>query len=69
MLYIKLVNAESVESEEVASGIVLDYDAQNRVVGVEIEDAAKSIDLQSLELRALPVSNVIFAERAPAAVS
>jgi len=39
MLYIRLMDAESVESEEVAQGIVLDFDQDNRVVGIEIEDA------------------------------
>ena len=63
MLYIKLVEGVSVESEEVAPGIVLDYDENNRVIGVEIEDASKFIDLSKLELRALPVVNLILSER------
>ncbi|HDN79630.1 MAG TPA: DUF2283 domain-containing protein [Chloroflexi bacterium] len=63
MLYIKLVEGVSVESEEVAPGIVLDYDENNRVIGVEIEDASKFIDLSRLELRALPVVNLILSER------
>ena len=58
MLYIKLADAPSVESEEVAPGLVVDLDAQNRVVGVEIEDASTSIDLSRLELWALPVTDV-----------
>ncbi|RLC74285.1 MAG: hypothetical protein DRI61_16950 [Chloroflexi bacterium] len=63
MLYIKLVEGVSVESEEVAPGVVLDYDENNRVIGVEIEDASKFIDLSKLELRALPVVNLILSER------
>lgn len=63
MLYIKLAEGISVESEEVAPGIVLDYDENNRVIGVEIEDAGKFIDLSRLELRALPVVNLILSER------
>lgn len=35
-LYLELEDASSVESEEVAPGIVVDYDAQNRVVGIEM---------------------------------
>ncbi len=58
MLYIKLAEGESVESEEVADGIVLDFDADNKVIGIEIEDAAKRMDLSHFELRALPVSNL-----------
>jgi uncharacterized protein YuzE len=66
MLYIKLADGISIESEEVAPGIVLDFDEQNRVIGVEIEDASKFIDLSRLELRALPVANLILSERVPA---
>jgi uncharacterized protein YuzE len=66
MLYIKLADGISIESEEVAPGIVLDFDEQNRVIGVEVEDASKFIDLSRLELRALPVVNLILSERVPA---
>jgi uncharacterized protein YuzE len=66
MLYIKLADGISTESEEVAPGIVLDFDEHDRVIGVEIEDASKFIDLSRLELRALPVANLILSERVPA---
>ena len=66
MLYIKLADGISIESEEVAPGIVLDFDEQNRVIGVEVEDASKFIDLSRLELRALPVVDLILSERVPA---
>jgi uncharacterized protein YuzE len=65
MLYIGLANATSSESEEITPGVVLDLDERHRVVGVEIEDASKFIDLSRLELRALPVVNLVFSERAP----
>ena len=68
MLYIKLADGISTESEEVAPGIVLDFDEHNRVVGIEIEDASKFIDLSRLELRALPVVNLVFSERIPSGV-
>lgn len=35
-LYLELETGSAVESEEVAPGIVVDYDAQNRVVGIEM---------------------------------
>ncbi len=66
MLYIKLVEMVSTESEEIAPGVVLDFDEHNRVIGVEIEDASKIIDLSRLELRALPVVDLILTERDPA---
>ena len=66
MLYIKLVDDTSTESEEVAPGVVLDFDQHNRLIGVEIEAASKSIDLSRLELRALPVVNLILGVSVPA---
>jgi uncharacterized protein YuzE len=45
-------------------GIVLDFDEQNRVIGVEIEDASKFIDLSRLELRALPITTLTLNEPA-----
>lgn len=35
-LYLELEEGSAVESEELAPGIVVDYDAQNRVVGIEM---------------------------------
>jgi uncharacterized protein YuzE len=65
MLYIKLADGRSTESEEIAPGVVLDFDERNRVIGVEIEDASKFIDLSRLELRAFPVANLILSDRVP----
>ena len=65
MLYIKLANGVSTESEEVASGIVLDFNERNQVIGIEIEDASTFIDLSRLEVSALPIANLILSERVP----
>ncbi len=64
MLYIKLIEGVSTESEEIAPGVVLDFDEHDRVIGIEIEDASKIIDLSRLELRALPIAHLILSERA-----
>lgn len=68
MLYIKLVDGVSTESEEVATGIVLDFDKHNRVIGIEIEDASNLVDLSRLEVLAVPVANLILSERVAAKV-
>jgi len=68
MLYLKLADGSSTESEEIAPGVVLDFDANNRVLGVEIEDASKFIDLKRLELRSLPIANLILSDRMTAGV-
>ena len=39
--YIYLGESKILESEEVAPGIVLDYDAEGRVVGLELLSASK----------------------------
>jgi len=47
-LYIDLVDEPSVESEEVADGLVLDYGASGNVVGVEIEHASRRVQMEKL---------------------
>ena len=53
-LYIDLSERTSVESREVSSGIVLDYDAQGNLVGIDIDNASQKVDLKSLILNKLP---------------
>jgi uncharacterized protein YuzE len=65
MLYIKLAARVSTESEEVAPGIVLDFDERNQVIGIEIEDASRLVDLSRLEVSALPIADLILRERLP----
>lgn len=40
-LYIRFAEAEVSDSEEVRPGIVLDFDAQGRMVGLEVLDASE----------------------------
>ncbi len=40
-LYLRLNETEIVDSEQVGSGVVLDYDAQDNVVGVEMLNLSK----------------------------
>lgn len=53
-LYIDLADRPSVESREVSTGVVLDYDAEGRVVGIDIDNASDKIELQRLVLSNLP---------------
>ncbi len=48
-LYIRLDDSKIVESEEVKPGVVLDFNEQNQVVGVEILDAGKRVPESSLK--------------------
>lgn len=45
-LYIGLADRPSVDSEEVAEGVVLDFDMESRLVGIEIEGTSQKVDLQ-----------------------
>ena len=47
-LYIDLVNRPSVDSCEVMEGIVLDFDAEGRLVGIDIDHASRKVDLPKL---------------------
>lgn len=39
--YIELFSSEIIESEEVTSGIVYDFDAQEKIVGIELYNIEK----------------------------
>jgi uncharacterized protein YuzE len=43
-VYLNLTDRPIKESEEVADGIVVDYDENGRIVGIEILDASKRTD-------------------------
>ena len=49
-LYLRLDEAEIVESEEVQPGVILDFNRDNRVVGVEILDLSSRIGKDKLNL-------------------
>jgi len=40
-LYLRLDDAPVIESQEVSTGIVLDFDARRQVVGIEVLDVRK----------------------------
>jgi uncharacterized protein YuzE len=53
-LYIELSDKPSVESKEASEGIVLDYDSKGNLVGIDIDNASKKLDLKMLTLTKLP---------------
>ncbi len=42
-LYVRFADSPVIESEEVADGVVLDFDADGKIVGFEFLDARKHI--------------------------
>ncbi len=53
-LYIDLSEQPSSESREVSAGVVLDYDASGNLVGIDIDNASKKVQLEHLILNKLP---------------
>jgi uncharacterized protein YuzE len=55
-LYISLLDEPSVESEEIADDVVVDYAEDGRAIGFEIEHASTKVDLTKLETSLVPVA-------------
>jgi len=53
-LYIDLSEKHSAESREVSEGIILDYDAGGNLVGIDIDNASRKVQLKQLVLSNLP---------------
>lgn len=49
-LYIDLSERPSAESREISEGAVLDYDAAENLVGIDIDNASRKVQLGYLEL-------------------
>jgi uncharacterized protein YuzE len=54
-LYLDLSERPSVESREISEGIVLDYDAEGHLVGIDIDNASQKVELKHLTLNRLPL--------------
>jgi uncharacterized protein YuzE len=55
-LYIDLIFKTSTDSLEISPGVVLDYDAEGNLVGIDIDNASQKINLQELILNRLPIA-------------
>jgi uncharacterized protein YuzE len=53
-LYIDLSEKISVESLEISEGVVLDYDKEGNLAGIDIDNASKKVQLKELTLSRLP---------------
>jgi uncharacterized protein YuzE len=53
-LYIDLSERSSVESREISAGVVLDYDDEGNLVGIDIDNASAKVELHKLVVSRLP---------------
>ena len=52
-LYINLSEQPSVESLEISEGILLDYGADGRLVGIDIDNVSNKVEMEKLILKFL----------------
>jgi uncharacterized protein YuzE len=67
-LYLRLNESKIIESEEVSPGVVLDFDAKDEVVGVEILYLSqRSVDTSKLDFQTLraPAPETVVREEPP----
>ena len=56
-LYIELKDAPGAEAREIVAGLVVDLDANGEVVGFDIDQASRKLDLSKVETIALPAAS------------
>ena len=54
-LYIDLSEKASVDSKEVVEGVVLDFDKEGHIVGIDIDNASRLVNLSRLETKGIPL--------------
>ena len=53
-LYVEFTERPSVESVEIAAGVIVDFDGQGRVVGIDIDNARNKTDLDRVVISNVP---------------
>ena len=57
-LYIHLADRPSVDSDEVNDGVVLDFDKDGALVGIDVQHASQRADIRSLSVLKLPLEEL-----------
>jgi uncharacterized protein YuzE len=55
-LYIHLSEQPSTDSDEVVDGVVLDYDANGALVGIDVQHASQKADIHRLAISHMPLT-------------
>ncbi len=53
-LYIHLSEQPSTDSDEVADNVIIDFDAQGGIVGIDVQHASQHADISRLVLEKMP---------------
>ena len=62
-LYIELSEKSSTESQEISEGIVIDYDSEGTIVGIDIDNASKKLNLSELVIRRVPIVSQVISPK------
>ena len=57
-LYIHLADRAAVNSDEVKDGVVLDFDTNGALVGIDMQHASERADIHCLSLPKLPIGEM-----------
>ncbi len=58
-LYIDLSERKSVDSKEISPDVVLDFDEKGQLVGIDIDNASKHVNLSSVKTEGVPLSSTV----------
>lgn len=62
-LYIELSEKSSTESQEISEGIVIDYDSEGSIVGIDIDNASRKLNLSELVIRRVPIVSQVISPK------
>jgi len=57
-LYIHLSETPSIDSDEVVDGVVMDFDGNSILVGIDVQHASQRVDIRSISLKHLPLTTL-----------
>jgi len=59
-LYIDLSGKVSADSKEISEGVILDYDVDRNIVGIDIDNASKKVDMKELLVSKVPIEEQVI---------
>lgn len=59
-LYIDLSGKLSADSKEISEGVVLDYDVDGNIVGIDIDNASKKVEMKEFVVSKFPIEEHVI---------